>query len=728
MQTPNASCVARRRAATIAASLAAWCLAVAACDPPPPAVPRRPVGELLPPLLDRRPTFVQLGDRRLEDDYAWLDGADAQRVFTSVLLPRGMLAHKLLKSLPVRGEIAARERQLPAGFDHVAQVQGTDDGIFYLAAEGQGGAAAPRHVMVLPKTGSARQIPTVGSLGSVVLRASPNGKLFVLGWKRTPIEKSSLSLVDVATGQDLGQRFDAADADELTWSRDSKGFYYPRFDADGVPTIYHHVVGELPDRDHAVFGQRAPAGASVAKKGVVLVPALGDTTLTVAVHTPGAASALYSLPLADVERSDPPWHVVPFPDVYAHAPTDHGDAEYYYRPYAEQPAPIRRLDLTHPDAPAIDFVPAKPGIVRTLRVAADAVYVDRDAQLVRYTTAGEEEPIAAPSGMRLIGYEARSSVGGARAFYGSCLKNGWFAVQPGERSMRPIDLHEPAFDASTLSVERGVATGALGASALVEIVSKAGTPRDKARPAVVFPHRCDTLHPARLPWLEHGGVIAFCDVSPVPLSAKEPGTIIGARRRQAEQYLACARYVASSAWSRPGRVAARAEKDGGLVVLSAVARAPELFGAVAVQDGLFDLAHAPRGTAVADFAPRTSDRAELGASAPYLELEPGPMPPFFLQTFIVSPRATQSAKLAAKLESFAPDQPRALLVADVYRDDGHAGPSGLGDLEADTDAFLLWQLTGAGASSLPAVVRDDVRARAVLAALLARAQRAGVRR
>jgi len=300
-------------------------------------------------------------------------------------------------------------------------------------------------------------------------------------------------------------------------------------------------------------------------------------------------------------------------------------------------------------------------------------------------------------------------VPGVRAMFGSCLKGGWFDVRADERSARPLELHRPGWDTSGLEVELAVASSAFGGVAPLQIVHKKGVSRDGARPTMVIPRRCFVLSPEAGPWLDAGGVVAFCGVSPVAGHMKDASAIVSARRRQADELLSCTRYVQQSGLTSAQKTALRGDGEDGLAILSAVTREPQLFAAVAMRNGIFDALHPPPGAALPEWTgPHTPNFEEFAASVPYLDVGSRPLPVFLLQTwFGETARWTQSVKLAAKLEAAAPDRVAALLTAHLFKDDGSSGPKGEGDVEAEMQAFLLWQLAGEGANNVPTFSRDD---------------------
>ena len=100
---------------------------------------------------------------------------------------------------------------------------------------------------------------------------SPDGSVAVAGWSVSPDGKrvayttaeggsdlQDIHLRDVATGRDLDEVVSRVKFTGLTWTRDSKGFYYARFkgsstsanlqDANSFHQIWYHAIGSADDR------------------------------------------------------------------------------------------------------------------------------------------------------------------------------------------------------------------------------------------------------------------------------------------------------------------------------------------------------------------------------------------------------------------------------------------------------------------------------------------------
>jgi prolyl oligopeptidase len=65
--------------------------------------------------------------------------------------------------------------------------------------------------------------------------------------------------------------------------------------------------------------------------------------------------------------------------------------------------------------------------------------------------------------------------------------------------------------------------------------------------------------------------------------------MLARKQRVFDDFCDCARWLAASGWSRPGRIAINGASNGGLLVGACITQHPELFGAAVADVGVFDM-------------------------------------------------------------------------------------------------------------------------------------------
>jgi prolyl oligopeptidase len=92
-------------------------------------------------------------------------------------------------------------------------------------------------------------------------------------------------------------------------------------------------------------------------------------------------------------------------------------------------------------------------------------------------------------------------------------------------------------------------------------------------------------------WLQLGGVLAVANLrggGEFGRAWHDAGRL-GAKQHTFDDFCACARWLADSGWSRPGRIAIMGGSNGGLAVGACLTQHPELFGACVAVVGVLDM-------------------------------------------------------------------------------------------------------------------------------------------
>jgi prolyl oligopeptidase len=132
-------------------------------------------------------------------------------------------------------------------------------------------------------------------------------------------------------------------------------------------------------------------------------------------------------------------------------------------------------------------------------------------------------------------------------------------------------------------------------------------------------------------WLDSGGVLAVANLR----GGGEYGRAwhdagrLSVKQNVFDDFCACARWLDSSGWSRPGRIAISGGSNGGLLVGACLTQHPELFGACVANVGVLDMLRFHRFTVgrawIADYGdPDDPDQYRwLRAYSPLHNLRPG---------------------------------------------------------------------------------------------------------
>ncbi len=214
------------------------------------------------------------------------------------------------------------------------------------------------------------------------------------------------------------------------------------------------------------------------------------------------------------------------------------------------------------------------------------------------------------------------------------------------------------------------------------------------------------FNPARLAWLEAGGVVASANLrggSEHGETWHEQG-MLGAKQQVFDDFIACGEALVADGITTPDRLGIRGGSNGGLLVTAVMLQRPELFGAVVAQVPVTDMLRYQHFTAGRYWTVEYGDAAEpeafawLIAYSPLHNVRPGvEYPPTLVLTAETDDRVVpmHSLKFAATLQHAAGGTSERPLLVRVETRAGHGlgkPTSKLIDEAADVYGFLAHHL------------------------------------
>jgi prolyl oligopeptidase len=242
------------------------------------------------------------------------------------------------------------------------------------------------------------------------------------------------------------------------------------------------------------------------------------------------------------------------------------------------------------------------------------------------------------------------------------------------------------------------------------LVHGKGLARDGRRPTILTGYggfnisQTPGYQPARLLWLEHGGVLAVPNLR----GGGEYGEAwhqAGMRERKQnvfDDFIAAAEWLIKNGYTRPEKLAIQGGSNGGLLVGATMVQRPDLFGAVVCQVPVADMLRYHLFTVGRFWIPEYGSSEDpqqfafLYRYSPYHNLKEGVTYPATLVTTAdtddrVAPGLAK--KFAARLQALGAGQ-RPMLIR-IETKAGHGGGKPVSkqiDEQADIYRFLLWQL------------------------------------
>lgn len=667
-----------------------------------------------------------------EDPYRHLEDAGDPRT-QEFFREEGARARAVLDAIPGRGELLARIRALSASGSAVTHVRATPTRVFYLraAAPGAGatlfvreGASGGERVLVDPS-----RYDRDGLRAAIDwLAPSPDGRHVAFGVSLGGAGDCVLRVIQVDGARVLPPEIDRACFNEgLAWHPDGRSFFYARV-PDGNPParrfanvrMYRHVLGRETGRDEVVL---APGVGGARDIPEFVQPALhvpADSRHAYAIVRDGVRReiAVHATPLADLAAARPRWQKVAGHEDEVLAIEAWRDDLYLL---SKRNAPRHRLLRLKPGAPissARPVVPQGEAVIQGFGLARDAIYL--------HTNVGgldrlERVPLGllgtkAPEYVRTPFDTAISQLVTHPRIAGALLRmQGWIEppavvhVEPGSGNLRRTPIQPaPEVDFSAMDEVRLYAPSHDGTRIPVTLVYRRTTRLDGMNPTLVTAYGSygaplsPTFDPARLAWLERGGVLAVAHVRGGGEYGEDwhragRGT---AKVNAVLDTIAVCDFLVGYGFTNPKRLALHGAGAGGIPAGGALVRRPDLFAAVVARSAVLDmlrferLASGPANVPEFGSAATPEGRQALHAISPYHGVADGVAYPAVLLTASLADTAVeawQPAKMLARLAAATRSGKPVLLRLEGSGNVASGGDPRAEEL-ADIYAFLFWQM------------------------------------
>ncbi len=196
------------------------------------------------------------------DPYRWLEDIDQDAV-QQWIIQQSRFTEDYLAKLPGRARIKERLSEL-WDFEKFDLPMEKNRRLFYTRNDGMKNQAilywqdeldGEAHELLDPN-----QLSTDGTVALVGYAPSPDGILVAYGVSSAGSDWMTWKIRNVQTGQELSDRLDWVKFSDASWTTDSKGFYYSRYDApvseeqdikdtNYYQKLYYHLAGTSQDAD-----------------------------------------------------------------------------------------------------------------------------------------------------------------------------------------------------------------------------------------------------------------------------------------------------------------------------------------------------------------------------------------------------------------------------------------------------------------------------------------------
>lgn len=566
---------------------------------------------------------------------------------------------------------------------------------------------------------------------------SPDGKLLAYGMHSSGSEIGNLYVIDVATGKEVLPPIDRIRFAGVSWRENGSGLFFSRL-RPGYETMKsterfadtgrYYLDLKQPNPDHLIFNAsmypqlKLP---SFATGGIAEVPG-SDLAAMVVYFGVDRRLAMYVAKMDEVLSGKAQWREV-FKQSDDVREVDIGHGHVYVRSALNAPR-FKVLKLKVPElnlSQAETLVPETEGVLRSISVAKDALYVTRregvNTALLRIpanvrASGNDIQKLTLPieGNVTVVGNPDHSELVVAISSWTQALRRYVYAASTGqfERLLLAPPV-EPLQKADIVAREVMVPSHD-GVKVPVSIIMRADAVLNGQNPTILYGYGAygTTEEPGRstgvITWVERGGIYAFAHV--------RGGGALGSQWHMAghkttkyntwKDGIAAAEWLIANGYTSASKLGIYGGSAGGVFVGRAITERPDLFAAAVPSVPVLDMVRSEqRANGVANIPEYGSVKVEaefhaLLRNSAYHAVKDGiRYPATMLMHGVNDSRVDvwQSLKFASRIADAQKGQQAVLLRLDYQA--GHGSGSGADQAmqrTADLQSFMLWQMGEAG--------------------------------
>jgi prolyl oligopeptidase len=562
------------------------------------------------------------GSVRVADPYRWLEDLDAPEVAEWVAAQNAVtFAH--LDSLPLRDVLKHRLTEL-WDYPRTGLPVVENGRLFYSRNTGlqrqapiyvRTGHFDPPSIVIDPNA-----LSPDGSISLAQFQPSPDAKLIVYGTSEGGADWEMLRIRNLATGADLNDVIAWVRFSELSWTRDSRGFFYSRYPqppagkvleaALSHQAIYYHAVG-TPQSDDILIYQRQDhpswiVNASVSEDGrYVFIRTFKGADNNNQLHFIDLGNPAHPKVTAQIKP------IVETIDA-EYSPIGNYGTRVYVR--SDKDAPKRRIiaiDLENLEPAAWKVViPEQSHSIEDAALIGGRIVIhslaDVQSRIDVFNLDGAREgEIPLPGIGAVTGLSGRTDSYDAWFVFSSPLSPATvYRYDLGSRSRMPFEAPLPPIDAGEFETRAMFATSKDGTRVPFFVTSKKGLKQDGRNPAMLYGYGGFSIsvlpfyRPDVPAWLELGGVFVTVNMRGGAEygEAWHKGGSLENKQNVFDDFIAVAEHLVKEKFTSPDRLGIMGGSNGGLLVGAVMEQRPDLFAVAMPAVGVMDMLRYDRFT------------------------------------------------------------------------------------------------------------------------------------
>jgi prolyl oligopeptidase len=625
---------------------------------------RAPVRKISYPPTQKGQVVDDYAGTKIADPYRWMEDLDSGEVADWVAA-QNRVTFDYLAKLPMREQFRRRITEL---WDYPKVTIPVREGGRYFFQKNSGlqrqsplyvraSLTAPPTLLLDPNA-----LSPDGSISLAQWAPSRDGRLLAYGLSEGGADWRTIKVRDLESGKDLADEIRWMRFSDISWTNDSKGFFYSRYPeppkgkeleaALSGHSIYYHRVGTPQSQDRLIYARPdLPTwfvGGTVTEDGRYLLVFLQKGS--------DNNNRLYYADLRDPRRPDIGAPVKPLieDDDAEFAPFGSDGPVLYLR--TDREAPNRKviaIDVGHP-APAKwkTIVPERKEAIESVLLAGRRIavqyLVDVQSRVSLFNLDG-----GAGSEVELPGTGTVAGMGGRMdsaeifyAFSSPLYPTTVFAYDPPSKRRTPFEAASPPIDVTQYETKALAAISRDGTRVPFFLTWRKGLALDGSHPTMVYGYggfSISTLPTYRTEvpaWLEQGGIWVTANMR----GGAEYGEAwhkagnLSRKQNVFDDFIAVAEYLVKEKYTSPARLGIMGGSNGGLLVAAVEEQRPDLYAVALPAVGVMDILRYDRFTGgrawVTEYGSSSNpaDFAYLVKYSPLHNVKPGTCYPATLVT------------------------------------------------------------------------------------------------
>ena len=559
---------------------------------------------------------------KVPDPYRWMEDLDSKEVAAWVAA-QNKVTSAYLESLPRREHFRKRITELWDYPKTTIPVQEVGR-LFYRKNSGlqrqspiymRAGLDAPPTLLIDPNV-----LSPDGSISLAAFAPSPDGALLAYTLSEGGADWQTVRVRDIAKGTDLTDEVQWMRFSGLSWTKDSKGFFYSRFPeppkgkvleaALSGQALYYHRVGTPQSADVLIYERKdLPTwfvGGGVTEDGRYLLVYVAEGSSN--------NNRLYFADLRDPKQPDVKAPIAPIveTDDGEYAPFGNRGPVLYLR--SDKDAPNRKVIAVDVRTPARSawktIIPEKPQAIETValiggRIVAEYL-ADVQSRVSMFDLEGRplgEVPLPATGTMAgLSGREDTPTI--FYSFTSPLYPTTVFAFDPATKQRTPFEAAKSPVDVNQYETVQLFATSKDGTRVPFFLTSRKGLARDGQNPTMLYGYggfsatNSPTYRSDVPAWLELGGIWVTANMRGGAEygEAWHKAGMLEKKQNVFDDFIAVAEYLIREKYTSPAKLGISGGSNGGLLVGAVMEQRPDLFAVALPAVGVMDMLRYDRFT------------------------------------------------------------------------------------------------------------------------------------